>query len=128
MKKSFLVEEFFVPVLYSQNQNEKSNLEPVLDDLAYWAENLLHLACFSEIVRLESAEVFTDDAKFIIKQSELMFSDKVSTWIFSFSIQCCNATTHKKKVLVRQFFAQWKFVTHEDLLIALSSYETREGN
>ena len=37
---------------------------------------------FGEIVRLESAEVFTDDTKVIIKQSELMFSDKVAPGYF----------------------------------------------
>ena len=97
MKKSFLVEESFVPVLYPQNQNDKSNLEPVLDDLAYWAETLLHLACFSEIVRLESAEVFTDDAKFIIKQSELMFSDKVAPGYFHSASNAATPPPIRKK-------------------------------
>ena len=86
-----------MPVLYSQNQNDKSNLEPVLDDLAYWAENLLHLACFSEIVRLESAEVFTDDAKFIIKQSELMFSDKVAPGYFHSASNAATPPPIRKK-------------------------------
>ena len=97
MKKTYYKKDLIHSILYSQEADDFKKTEPVLDDFAYWAESLLYLACYSEIVRMQSSQQFVEDAESIIEQCSRFFSDEQKAgYFFSASNSKCPPPVRKK--------------------------------
>ena len=82
MKKTYYNQDLIHSILYPQGADDFKKTEPVLDDFAYWAESLLQLACYSEIVRVQSSKQFVEDAESIVEQCSRFFSDEQKAGYF----------------------------------------------
>ena len=76
MKKTYYNQDLIHSILYPQGADDFKKTEPVLDDFACWAESLLQLASYSEIVRVQSSKQFAEDAESLVEQCCRFFGDE----------------------------------------------------
>lgn len=75
MRGEMRKEKLIFPITYPGDQDGNDSLDPILDDFAFWAESLLHLASVSEFVRPDSSDEYIADATIFAEHCITFFRD-----------------------------------------------------
>lgn len=86
MKVELLKKQLISPITYPGKPKDSQAIEPLMDDVVFWAESLLALAAVSEFVRPQSSAIYIENAITCIEQCISLFKDeKVAGFFLSSS-------------------------------------------
>ncbi|MDG1137915.1 MAG: thioredoxin domain-containing protein [Opitutales bacterium] len=97
MKRELQKDKQILPITYPGHQNHKNSLDPILDDFAFWAESLLHLASVSEFVRPNSSPAYIDDAAAFAEHCMTFFRDDRTAGYYLSSFNAISPPPVQKK-------------------------------
>ena len=98
LNENFLIKEKMFSVLYFNEEEVRKMHSPSLDDLVFWAENLLILASKSEMVHLGSSESYLKDATVIMDTVKDQYKDQRNPGFFTSSNRAIHPPPLRKKV------------------------------
>ena len=121
LNENFLIKEKMFSVLYLNEEEVRKMHSPSLDDLVFWAENLLILASKSEMVHLGSSESYLKVATVIMDTVKDQYKDQRNWFFYKFK-PSHPSTSAKKKGLVRQFHTFRELLPFKGIFDALRFY------